>query len=176
MRKQSLFLALAAGLLVNLAFVTSSQAGSTVLTVDSLLGTIPSGVTSITGVEVTFSGVPSFSDLTVVVPKGATASVSGDTVDITIPSNASDGYMKLGQAVVWFTFAVPTNAALGVQATSTLWQTNGAAGPAAAGGTSAVLLDPPQVPEPASMSLLGIGMAGLVAFRRYFRRNPNVRS
>jgi hypothetical protein len=174
MSKQAFFIALVVGLLANLAFVTSSQAGSTTITVNSALPTIPADVTSISGVDVTFSGVSSFTDLTVLFPKGSSVSVSGSTVDVSISSKASDAFVLLGQAMATFSFSVPTSTVLGVAITSTEWQTNAGA----VAGISGVMtsVGGASVPEPASMSLLGIGMAGLFAFRRYFRRTMNVQS
>ena len=176
MTKRAFYLVLAVGLLANLAFVTSSQAGSTTLTVNSELSSIPTNVTSISAVDVTFSGLSSpLTSVNVVVPAGASYTISngGNTVDISISSNASAAYLLMGQAFATFTFANSGDPA-SVSATSTEWVTN--AGNVS--GQSSVLMgvNPPSVPEPASMSLLGIGMAGLFAFRRFFKRNTSNQS
>jgi PEP-CTERM motif len=176
MSKRSFLFPLALGLLVNLAFVTSSQAGSTVITVDSILSNLSSqGITSVTGVDITFSGVPTLNDLTLVTPLASTGATiiasNNDTVAITIPTAVSDAYVNVFyQAFATFTFVVAGNG-LNVSVNATDWHTNRGV----VKGQSSVLLDP-SVPEPASMSLLGIGMAGLFAFRRYFKRTANVRS
>lgn len=170
MSKRSFFLALAGGLLVNLAFVTSSQAGSTTVTVNSTLnGLTGLGVTSVSALDVTISGVPPWSSQTVVVPVGAPFTISGNTIEITFSSAISGAFVNVfNQAFATFTFSIPGDGS-NVSATSTEWVTN--LGNVA--GTSAVSFADP-APEPASMALLGIGMAGLFAFRRYFRRNTNV--
>src|SRR5262249_13148874 len=155
---------------VNLAFVTPSQAGTTTVTVNSTLNDLASlGVTSVSELDVTLSGVPPWSSQTVVVPLGALLTVSGTTVEISFAgTNASAAFVLLDQAFATFTFSVPGDRT-DITATSTVWKTN--LGDVT--GTSAVsFVDP--APEPTSMALLGIGMAGLFAFRRYFRRNTNV--
>jgi PEP-CTERM motif len=160
----------AVGLLANLAFVACSQAGSTTIIVNSELSSIPASVTNATRGDLTFSGVPSFSDLTAVVPKGASCNNLDTMADVSISSSSPTAHFLLGQAYANFTFVVPTNSEWSPRATTTKWQTN----KGAASEQSSLLLY--RVPEPTSMSLLGIGMAGLFAFRRFFRRNTNVRS
>jgi hypothetical protein len=176
MSKRSFFLIAALGLIASLAFGTPSQAGSTV-TLNSTLEPIPSGVTSITALDITLTGtVPIVSgSLDLVTPSpsltGATIGstvVGGNTeITITIPSAVSGAYIGVfGQAFTNVKFVTSDSS---VTVTSTDWVTNAGT----KSGSTSVSLS--AVPEPASMALLGIGMAGFFAFRRFFnKRNASV--
>ena len=169
MSRPSFLFALVVGVLANLTFVTSSQAGS-VVTVKSNVQ-LPPTVTSITSLDVTLSGVPPWSDWAVLVPSGATFTTNVNTFEISFTPNESAAFILLGQAFATFTFDVPGDGT-GITATSTSFATN----TGNLNGTSAVHVAGGAVPEPASMSLLAVGMAGLVALRRCFRRNTNTSS
>ena len=174
MSKRSFLFALAAGLLANEVFLTSSEAGSiTVVTETALLNVVPSNVSSVTELSVTFSGL---SPSTIVVPgsltlsspsptKGNTISWSGSTVDVFISTGTSSAWIDyVGTFSATFSFEVnyaKSTAETKVKATSTSWVTN----KGNKTGTSSVAYS--AVPEPSSMSLFGIGMASFFAFRRF---------
>jgi hypothetical protein len=86
-----------------------------------------------------------------------------------IAPSASAAYILLGQAFADFQFDVPSDSATAiadVKVTNTIWKTNGGD---KTGSTT--LSFTPVVPEPTSLALMGIGMSGLVAFRRLFKRS-----
>jgi len=172
MTKRSIFLIAAFGLMAILASGTPSQAGS--VTLDSMLNPIPSGVTSITELDITLTATVPVSGLTLVTPLPSTgASVSSSVVGsdtvikVMVPSLVSGAWIGIfGQAYTSVKF---TTTASTVAVQSTEWKTN--AGNKA--GTTQVYVA--SVPEPASMALLGIGMAGFFAFRRFFnKRNASI--
>ena len=162
MSRPWLCLAWAIAAIANLTIATSSQAGPILVTVNSELSTIPAGVTSITELDVTFTGIPPLNDLALVTPKtstGATITSVGDVIEISIPPAVSDSYIHVfGQAFATFEFTVPGNGT-NILATSTEWVTN----LGNVSGRSSVFLT--TIPEPASISMLVIGMSGLFAFR-----------
>jgi hypothetical protein len=161
------FLFLAAGLLASLAFVSPSQAGSTIETEGhfSLAGT---GVISANDLEFTYS--PG-----VLPPLGAiivnsttftslTASSSGNTLTFFFTPTAS------GSIDFTFTSAAdPTSVFLyGTQVTGVVGKVSGIS---QEGHIVAVI---GAVPEPTSMALLGIGMASFFTYRRLFKRHSAV--
>jgi PEP-CTERM motif len=160
MMKRSYFLALAAGLFANLAFATASQAGEILVdTTASFTLTSPAGATAS---DFTFTyNSTAISDLTLVsAPAGSTISsdgVSKITIDLSPPSG--------GPASFEWTFKDPGPGPIGVV---TAFEFSGA--PVEFGATTEFEVTNQAVPEPASFALVGIGLTGILAFRRFFKK------
>jgi hypothetical protein len=161
MPKRSFAMALAMALFASLAFSAPSKAGTYVTTVTAFLPSKPAD-----DLEVTFTGTNgSISNIQVLgtgAPVGAmNVIMGGNTVEIDfsspLPTNSG----------LYFSFD-STSAPTGI--TNAVWTFKSGApvkAPAVGFTTAAV-------PEPASMALLGIGMAGFLSFRRFFKRKAIV--
>jgi len=158
MTKRSFFLTVAAGLLSSVVFASPSQAGSTLVTTDVTFS-LPTGSTgTFTDITVTYSpGVDPTSNLM----------MTGGTVVLTAPlteaaNTVSANFNAVAGGTLVFTFntaTLPPIIATGFTFSGT-----------ASGITDTVKITTQGVPEPASMALLGIGMTGILAFRRFFKK------
>jgi len=162
MMKGSLFLALAAGLLASLMLTTPSQAGSTLVTTDVTFSVSPAGATA-SDFEITYGAGTAPGPVTILAATTVTgiafppSTIVGDTIHIDF-TPASSGILD-------FTFLT----ALAPPITYTKASLTGVA--AGDKGTLTVSVSPGGgVPEPTSLALLGIGITGFFAFRRFFKR------
>jgi hypothetical protein len=198
--KRSLFLSVAAGLVASLAFGTPSHAGSLTYSVsggdtvsatsignggatatvhDAASGSVtpPANVTiatysiAATGNGFTFTPPNNFtfnggqfmgeSDTLAVVltPTGG----ASKTVDVTV---SFTGFAWAGNTsgVAVSAIATPTVVSVGGENYSIIATTDSTA--------KGVIIELGFVPEPSTMSLLGIGMASFFAYRRLFKRRP----
>jgi hypothetical protein len=158
MTKRSLFLTVAAGLLASVAFATPSQAGSTTVTTTISFSVTSPGTAS--DVEVTYT--PGVDPVTLgTAPSGVTLTADpgglANTVEAAFSPAASGSFS--------FTFTTATPGPITFSSASLTGVTSGST------GNLSVNVSSTAVPEPASMALLGIGMAGFLAFRRLFKRH-----
>jgi len=157
------FLALAMAGVLGFAFASSARAGT--VTVDA--GFLVVGGTA-TDMEITFALGAGDSITSVVTPVsnanlGPIAYTVNGPNEVTLVFGASAGTIPAFPALpVEFTFTT-NSATVGVLAVAV----TGSTGSGAFGGATATLQS---VPEPASLALLGIGMTGFLAFRRFFKK------
>jgi hypothetical protein len=173
MRKRSLLAALAVALLMGLIGGTPSEAASTLVTVNTTL-TIPS-TQYISEIDVTMAAsAEPFTGLKLAYPPAALAGASitytGNVVKVTPGALANSAFQILLQAGATFSFVtnmdISASQAAFSGSTTSVFQETTPSGSAA--GT--VTLSYASVPEPASLTMLGIGVAGFLAFRRFFRQ------
>lgn len=146
MMNRSVFLSLAAGLLASLAFAAPSQAATQAVTTN-----FAAEVGTASDIEITFTGAVSAVTLFSSSP-AMTSSFSGNVVTLTFAPSSSA-----------FANLLVTSAGFGTSPITLTGQTsNFVLSSASVAFTS--------IPEPTSIALLGIGMTGFLAFRRFFKR------
>jgi len=180
MMKRSVFLALAAGMIATVAFTAPAQAGSYLVTTTAYFALTPAtatttevkfvyqdgasaALTSITGITELNAGGLKFGGTT---PLSYTL-VGTTEIDVTFdPANATNG-----------TIGPPPTPGLQFQFMGTAKDLSNdiflksmtlVLGP---GTTAAQSVSVSVTPEPASWALLGIGMTGFLAYRRYFKKS-----
>jgi hypothetical protein len=160
MHKRRVALAAAIALIASLAFATPTQAGSVLQTTASFATASP----ALTDLNITFAGTGVIDPTVTIVsqspgpPPVVTGSVSGFTVDLHIVP-ASPGPLSV-------TFDITTATSSGATISGVSWTPS-------ASSVTGLSVGPPvylAIPEPASLSLLGIGMTGFFTFRRLFKR------
>jgi hypothetical protein len=171
MKKRSLCLCMAAGLMASLAFATPSQAGPTLVTTDITFTISGPNNPTITDLTIQYTPAPMpFLTAPVLTPGkdggiGAFVSSYSPTLgQVTIDFTASASTTK----DIQFTFL--TSAPVDTVGGSFL-NMSGTANPPVTHQTFNVNVTPSAVPEPASLALLGIGMTGFLAFRRFLKRS-----
>jgi len=165
MTKRSMFLVAALGLYVSSVFVSPSHAGSVYLTEVVFVNTSGKAANDF---EATFTGTGgTISDITVYnPPAGNTTSVTGGNT-VVIDFSPALGTGK----VLDFSFETQFGS---IAFSSGIW-TYKVGAPIASAAPLYINTTLLSVPEPASMALLGIGMASFFAFRRFFnKQNANV--
>ena len=158
MMKRSFFLVLAAGLIASLAFNAPAQAGSTMVTTTASFAITP---TTTTATDLEFSYTAATGPVTIISSSGLSplaSSYSGDTITLTFGPTAAGSvefsYMTSAAPPVYLTGPPALTGLSGSYSSATV--------------TYSVVSS--AVPEPSSMALLGIGMTGFLAFRRFFKR------
>jgi PEP-CTERM motif len=165
MKIRSLMLCMAAGLVATLAFVTPSQAGSTLVTTDLTYSLTGAGNPTLTDIQIQYSSVDPISDL-----KMVSGTFTGVVLSEPHPNLVEITFNRTGSGTIEFTFV--TGAAPGSVTGFFTGHSGVITGSAPATETSVVTVTsaPIGVPEPASIALLGIGMTGFLAFRRFFKK------
>jgi hypothetical protein len=167
MPKRSFAMALAMALFAGLAFSAPSQAGTFVTTVTAVNNT---GL-SVNDFEAFFTGTGgTVSDIKVLFSSGVATTTETLPVGSVAPNgtgiNFNTPLTNGGVLVYQFDTQFGT-----IALNSAVWTFKSGA-PITATAVSIVTTQ--AVPEPASMALLGIGMAGFLSFRRFFKRKAIV--
>jgi hypothetical protein len=164
MTKRFFVIAFATALLASVTFAAPSHAGSTTVLVEANLLTIASG--SVSDFDITMNVSINAGSFMQLMPAGS-VTVTGETyLPVAGPPfdeiNVQFNPVLPSQTPKFLYFTFTTNDPIpvgGVNYTSYTWSGAGANGV----GNSVFVSS---VPEPASMALLGIGVAGMLAMRR----------
>jgi len=176
MMKRSLFLPLAAALIASFAFSAPCQAGSTLITTTEFFALSPASASAtamdFTYVDSTNAAVAQLMNLKIL-NMGGLAGFSANIVgqnDVHITFSDSAGTTGTGgiNPTPGVEFTVTT-----ANAPNNIFLSNGAPSLTFTGATGVsndAKITLSAVPEPASLALLGIGMTGFLAFRRFFKK------
>jgi len=138
-------------LLAGLASATPAHAASVITTSINFTTATP----GLTEIDLTYSGVGVLSGLTPTSFSGGTATLVGSVVELKfVPAN-------VGPFAFTFTMQDSTNTPASLSPTFT---------PSNSEFTGFGFHITQSVPEPGSLALIGIGMTGLLAFRRFFKK------
>jgi len=174
MKKRSLFLCMAAGLVASLAFTTPIQAGMTLVTTDVTFKVTGPHSPSITDFSIQYQGLPieTISNIQVVTTGGLGSLMIVDQgsglLEITFTrTSQTTGYGTGSAQTLEFTFNSPSDP---TYVGGSFAGMSGVMGSPVTGQHFNVNVAAAAVPEPASLALLGIGMTGFLAFRRFFKK------
>jgi PEP-CTERM motif len=175
MIKRSVLRIAVLGLLASLAFQTPSRADSFLIEVDETftLSNLPSTTSTISSLTLQFSGLNGISNLSflgagfggsgVVTPTLSGSAATG-TVTLTFPTSV---YLATGTV---FFDTVTTTTDLTQLASQIKLVSETVVASANTQTYTPLSFSVVSVPEPTSMSLIGIGMAGFLTFRRWYKR------
>jgi len=185
MSKRLLWIAVL-GLIASFTLGSPSQAASTLVTTSATLNT--GNATLYTGLVVTYTtAAGSFTSLTLTSNGTLSSTFPTPPLQSTItltpaagPETVTSSYSPSSYGVSLtesysFTVPVPITTAQATVMIKSIYFVESTGAHVAPTADSLTFSGPQAIPEPASMSLLGIGMAGFFAFRRFFsKRNADV--
>jgi len=163
MTKRSFFLTVAAGLLASVAFATPSQAAPETVTTTVSFSALSGGNVS----DFTITYTPAVDPIGLPITLTSSTNITSPTFTEGAPTPGANTvhltFNPVASGAFVFTFTTGSN--------SPVTFSNFSFSGTSANTSNTVAVSSTIIPEPTSMALLGIGMSGFLAFRRFFKRS-----